>query len=1188
MGIPIEALSAFFESQRVLGPTISKLPGGQDDEDTGIVAHFLGIPVGFQFGTAMGLKGIPALITDIVTDPTTYLLGGLGSLTKFGEGARAVGKIAKLRFLDETLQGLKGTSLGEAVGKLAMARAVTPSQKAEMIFSSVKRSAALSTTAYEDVLKGIKGLDPESAQEILSNAIKDRTGQFVVPVSDLMRARSAVAQGGTEAGEAFLQGNIARRHSLRQAALDASQAIQAGQPYGWTQFSKTAKEMQALAVDPRYDKMFGSGARGRMKALFEEFERTGKPVAALAPDAISQAAMTIDGMSAPQRALISVRLPFVGEKIISVGATMVGKGAALIAPLAKILPQSHGLISRASQVSQKLAKANDAPRILANADSVRDVMGGAFDSIAKAATFSKDSPDLLPEARDLLSNGEVLLRAQRQTAAAFGDLIPREIDSAIRAGGLNKENVWRLTEMPEQHLRVPDIGAAKAQTRFGNTHVFGELTEDSVKAGYKQAEVELAQSITAAFDYGKQVLQQAKVLGSFIHDYAHRIITPAKGSAETVGEAVRAIQRRVTTTTFASPLQKRSGLSMPELLNLEKAGKLTIEKDPARLAQHYFSSMGRVLADGNFMKQAASWRVPFVASAGPMGAFDIDMALPLLLPGSGVNWAKPYLKAAADQYANVVDPYLVAFGRQMGLVSDTKGFRASDSVYVHKDIVGMLRTILKPGIANDISGAKTLHENAFTAALAVGSIAKRSLLAPGSMHYVFLNAKVAAVAGWEGLQQSWKATKNAVRGGSDIHPLMPMMQSFDRWSQLGLVMRPSSDAEMDMFQKAMAWTAKTLPITKPLVAAMQFGEAQITRKLFDLWQNPMKLWTAETLYSKGLERFASKMPAEQIGRSTADFVNQVYGGGVLERMIKSEGGKQWLRLMLLAPDWTLSNIALASDVFANWFKKQEWFQRGVGRMGWVITPEDVLKSDVRAFYARQYVLRSGMMMYGAANLANLAFSGHFIWDNKEGHKDQVEMPWKDSNNRSLYMDMFKALSEPFEMAANPTKFLNYKLGYIPHQAMAVVTGKDMFGVPIVGAEDGPFVSLVKKVGYGIQGAMPIGLSQLAGIGSGTKDLATRAMIFAGAPMKTEFANQHQAEDATSLEQHPMKTKQQLRAEIHQEMQDAINKEADKLGTIYDARMKDPAYRRALAMAQDASVSPQQLPVTPPNALLAVP
>ena len=118
----------------ILGKSINKAVDDDDNEILGFipnpgdaVATIFGVPVGTQFGTAVGMEGWGALFVDIITDPTIWLsigaiivpeptttAGGVGTLSaqiakhlaKFGNVASAGAKVGKIKKAQAFLNGL--------------------------------------------------------------------------------------------------------------------------------------------------------------------------------------------------------------------------------------------------------------------------------------------------------------------------------------------------------------------------------------------------------------------------------------------------------------------------------------------------------------------------------------------------------------------------------------------------------------------------------------------------------------------------------------------------------------------------------------------------------------------------------------------------------------------------------------------------------------------------------------------------------------------------------------------------------------------------------------------------------------------------------------------------------------------------------------------------------------------------
>lgn len=1141
-----------------LAPAIRQLP--QSEEDQGVVAHLFGIPVGFQFGTAAGLTGVPAFLVDVLTDPTTYLLGGFNTLTKFGKAAQGVGKLAKFGMLAEEVQ--KGGRFGQALKTLAESRAIKPGARASRLLQLTEDSAKLSTKPYQDLLGAVRGLEKNDVLATLRKArdVKPGQGALVIPRSEIERAIGAFERDGAVGVEGYLSGQIARRQQL---AATARTALENGDLQA---YQEAAKEIRTLKVDPRFQRLFSKQAVGRLESAFKLYEETGKPIAPLAGDAATQAALTTEGMTTPQRALLQVKVPMLPAKTIAVGQSLIERGSQILSPVTKWLPKTPGMVPGARVAAQALARQRNDPKYLAGFDSLYEASAAAGKSIADSARQSLDAMNLSPEAQELVKNRADLLRYQTQAGHTWAGTVAGELEAVLDAKGLKapeeRAKISALLEEPDKFLSRP--GGKTGKGPFGETSIFGDLTDSAKKAGYTDDHVLIADAISSGLKTTKNEMQAAGVLNAFQEDYIHRIVTPIGKKGE---EALQGFVSRVKTKTFAPAMQKRTGVTYPELLEMEKKGLLTVEKDPARLLHHYYGSTAKVLADGNFIKGVASDRVPFevTTKAGDKA----DELLPLILPGGERKWTKKYL--ATEQYVPSNDPYLTAFARQIGTVTGQKSFFTPvENIYVYKDIAAQLKASLETGGVTRKGVLQTNTDKLYNSALMISSLGKRTLLFPGTWHYSALTERAIVVNGMDGARNAWELTKGQLQKGQKS-PLL-LFKDADVWMKHGLGLGPPTDAEFDVFNRFTRWAGSKLPVAKPVFDAMASADLWVGKKLWSQYHNPSKLFAAETMMGEALKKFPN-LPEEQIRRAISEHVNNAFGGGVLERMVSSKKGQQWMRLFFLAPDWTLSNISVAADVFANFFKKQEWFQQAAGRRGWIFSPEEVMKSDVRAFFARQYALRSSLMLVGAASLVNAAFTGHFIWDNAEGHQSQIQLPWKDSNGRHLYLDFAKAFREPFEWVAGPFESINRKMGTLPRVAWAQVSGKDFFGQPIVTQEDGPLANLAKRVGYIAGGNMPIGLQELVGFRKQAKDATTAGMMFAGLPIKTEFVRFR--EDGSPVE-HVTKTKQELRDEVKAEYQDQIKQQTEKWGEALDALMKSGAYRSAIGRRQEAllmSVAP---------------
>jgi hypothetical protein len=189
MGIfsPTEIASKVFAQEETLMYVAGAKPFAQpvskafDDEDNEIlgfipnpgntIATVFGIPLGTQFGTAMGMEGWGALAFDIISDPTTWLsvgammvpggqaagAAGLGAtLSKHGLKASQVGvKMSKVQKAQRYLDGLSVAAKTESMAKIfkTAAQAAENPALVQKIMNSAKAGDTAGMFKGLDVLK---------------------------------------------------------------------------------------------------------------------------------------------------------------------------------------------------------------------------------------------------------------------------------------------------------------------------------------------------------------------------------------------------------------------------------------------------------------------------------------------------------------------------------------------------------------------------------------------------------------------------------------------------------------------------------------------------------------------------------------------------------------------------------------------------------------------------------------------------------------------------------------------------------------------------------------------------------------------------------------------------------------------------------------------------------------------------
>ena len=1090
------ALSAFLGAggRPVIGQALAKLP--EDEEDNGIIAHFMGIPVGFQFGTAAGLTGFSALAVDILTDPITWLLPGIGGLTKAGEAGKVLSKATKLLpMADKALEaGAKTLPEVQAFWKTPLLRA------AQLETISFEHTRELLTPFVE-------GKNAKGAGLFLEDLMTMRGDPFVPHPKDLKGLLESLQLGGLDAMTGHLDGMIGRRQNLQSLVSTALSSRD----------RKTVldaiKEISKNAPTERWKHLFSSEMRGAWKAAFDE-AKAGRAIQPLAATAREQA-------EAGQRALLSIVAPGKGRIPLIKGAGLVGS----VAEGARKLGFGEQAVKAAEFLDQPLGALGASPFTLHRTISdASDIMGrGMSDALAEG--------NLDLSGADLLKNRTLTKRAMTDVGVQFGEAARREFNNTMQNMGLK--------------------GAKEAETVNEYMQNIGKYTKDGIlndsakAAGITEQHAMVGDAVMSGLSKFGDMAIANHVINGVIPDYMARSVEIVAGKEAEFHAALGTYSRKAADlSTFWSHAQERKIPAWDQLMALERRGIVKVEKDPGRLLKNYITSLGKATANASFVDGMALSYIPQTISS-KAGVHDV--LLHLLVPG-GKN---DRFIARSGRYVSTsrkAEPAIVSLMDQITERTGRKGFRSVDHVWVHQDIADKLKAVIEPGFSQvgALPATATGPEKVMSGLLMANAIAKRFLLMPGTFHFVSLTEKALVTNGWEGFKSIMgRVLPNLVkpaRARSYLETLPDMADAI----RAGLELGPPIDAEVDMFQKALKRVSEKLPITKPVIDAVRSLDEWASGKLWGQYHAPMKLYSYHELVTRGLERFPKLDPAA-LKAEVALHVNASFGGGNLERLVGSKKGQQLMRLFFLAPDWNIGNLRIATDVFANLFSKER-----------ALLPQGaIVANDARAFFARQYALRTGLMMAFVGNFVNLAFTGHFMWDNED--KTRIQLPGSDEKGKPIYLGMFDPFMAPFEMAASPFQYISRKAGPVPRTVIGEVTGKDFFGGDIVTAKDGPLVNIAKRIGFALQNtAVPISAQVVTGMQYGKVPLAARLLSAAG--LSVRGSKQNAGENPQAAQQA------------------ALEKAVAQFSEAHSLMMKSDAYRRGL----------DQAAVSPMNGIFAVP
>lgn len=248
------------------------------------------------------------------------------------------------------------------------------------------------------------------------------------------------------------------------------------------------------------------------------------------------------------------------------------------------------------------------------------------------------------------------------------------------------------------------------------------------------------------------------------------------------------------------------------------------------------------------------------------------------------------------------------------------------------------------------------------------------------------------------------------------------------------------------FYPAMAGASKFLDSVLPHSGAPIRGFAALNKKLDTvLWERlhpALKLY----IYAEKRNQILSNsikaakgggqpsMTKAQAGRIAASFANDLEGGLNYQRIAMeaqtqfgrmiaeksfTPAARRGMQVAFFAPDWNISAVRMVAQAF-----------RPEGSAGGILQPKTL--ADLH----RQLVLRSALYYFIGFNALNYALSGHYIWQNKDWTK--IDMDPK--GERHLQID--KGMMEVPNMVRQPEQeFLN-KLGFIPSEVGNQLAGTE--------------------------------------------------------------------------------------------------------------------------------------------------
>ncbi len=656
----------------------------------------------------------------------------------------------------------------------------------------------------------------------------------------------------------------------------------------------------------------------------------------------------------------------------------------------------------------------------------------------------------------------------------------------VYARGQAKRAVYQLSTKIEK--AVPDAARREA--------IFRSLDGDtSVKLN--AAEAKVAKDVRIFYDNLGAAAKESGVIKEVLDNYATRIYGPESRSlfgTRPVGPNM----------SLDSPFGKRR--NFPTLAQAEAAGHHPTTLDISKVVEAYSDSITNALENRNFIRSLK-------AAQAPEGA-------PLIAKEG---------KAPHD--------YVFIDHSQL------RGLR------VHPDIAGDLKFIFDqtspPAIVRALDAINTTQKRMavsmslfHAAALEHAALGATALMKSPLRSIKILGQSFAPMIFGENV-----ALKMIKEGGAGDSYDLAMKSGL----QMGLERQSPALQELKSgFYEMMGKVSDSLDRTIPQLGKQTVGRFTQLNHMFDraMWGRFHTTWKLTTWMDKVSELSmnnardvaagkAALKSQDEIGRMAASFTNDVFGGldwqGIVQEFDSRWGrelasaalgpsGRLEMRLLLFAPDWTISTTRAFLKAFG-----QQGVAAGAGAvLGSQIDPEHKILggalgamaglaagkvaglkagggSGIKGLWRpteladlhRQYLMRSAFIYTAIVDTLNVQMSGHHIWDNKD--------PTRLDRGDGTTQQVSKHFMEPFHWLMTPRQQAMNKLSYVVKEPLAQLQDVDYLsatGAPRMGGTPkGQDISLGTRVAHAARGLNPIAVQQ-SWDNSATKGVAG----FLGAPI----------------------------------------------------------------------------------------
>lgn len=545
------------------------------------------------------------------------------------------------------------------------------------------------------------------------------------------------------------------------------------------------------------------------------------------------------------------------------------------------------------------------------------------------------------------------------------------------------------------------------------------------------------------------------------------------------------------TTRFAKP---RFVPFFRDLVELEKRGVLTVEKDPRRAIETYLTQWAQVAANQRLVDTMARNRT-------------IE-GLPVLAKRSRI---KSMLTTVTPRVRQTLERYLDL---------PTKDFPVLSDYLIHPDF----QYITKLFGPQTMRAAIRSETNPVMRFLQYANLhIKGALLSFSFFHAVALHQSIGASIGAREAIKFGRQVANRHKamsrllGAGKATGELGAMDFLSLWGEAGGLVEYAirNGLQLDTFERLASQgfnafldgTAKALrgagdaarasgkaltpgselrvdgpgSVTKGLVSAID-GSLHLNRFVhrttWEIIHNSGKVLVGVRNLEQAMKRFP-EAPIDVLAKEAMAAANRQMGGLNWRKIFGDSRARASLQMMLLAPDWTLANLAVARDVTLGFFPGM--VKKGAdGRF--LLPFRDLTSQTTAGYFGRRYWMNFVVAGFLTSQLMNLALHGHLGFDlpglTGLGAKDVGPMDiytgQRDPRNgEPVFFHTGKQFHEPFQLLSNPVRFVQTKASPFAQAFAGLVVQRDRFGIPIALPDDSVGVAVLKNVGHVVGRLVPI-------------------------------------------------------------------------------------------------------------------